>query len=77
MRYTIEHGSIASVQYVTDEYGNKIAIVGGTSEHQPEFDALPLAVRSAVNRQFGTVFALPLTRRQEFIDNSTHFTVEA
>lgn len=76
-KYTIEHGSIASVQYVIDEAGSRVTVVGETSEKQPEFDRLPLEVRAAVNRQFGLVFSLPVDRRQAFIDASTPFTVEA
>jgi hypothetical protein len=77
MKYTIQHGSIAAIQYVTDETGARTTVVGETSEGQPEFDRLPLAVRAAVNRQFGSIFSLPVARRQAFIDASVPFTVEA
>jgi hypothetical protein len=37
---------------------------------------LPLEVQAAVNKQFGTIFALPYDSRQGFIDNSIPFDVE-
>jgi len=76
MKYEIKHGSIASVVYVTDENGKQITVVGQTSEKQPEFDKLPLKVRSAINRQFGMVFSLPVNSRQRFIDANIPFIVE-
>ena len=71
--YTIEHGNIAAVQYVTTPEGRKVIVVGGT---KTEFEALPLQVRAAVNKQFGIVLSLPYGQRQAFIDNSIPFTVE-
>jgi hypothetical protein len=37
---------------------------------------LPLEVQAVINRQFGTIFALPYDDRQAFIDNSIPFYVE-
>lgn len=74
--YTITHGSIAAIQYITTPDGQKITAVGGTQEPQPSFEALPLSVRAAVNRQFGIVLSLPYNQRQAFIDNSIPFCVE-
>lgn len=74
--YTIEHGSIAAVQYITTPEGRKVTACGGTKEYQPEFEALPLQVRAEVNKQFGIVLSLPYSKRQSFIDNSIPFTVE-
>jgi len=75
MIYTITHGSIAAVQYVDTPDGQRVTVVGGTTEKQPAFDALPLAVRAAVNRQFGMVFSLPHHRREAFVVNSKPFEV--
>lgn len=76
-QYIIEHGSIASVQYVTTPAGVRVTVVGETNEPQPDFDSLPLPVRAAVNRQFGQIFSLPYEKRQAFIDNSVPFSVQA
>lgn len=77
MKYTISHGSIAAIQYVTTPDGARVTVVGETDEHQPEFEALPLAVRAAVNRQFGAVFSLPVSQRENFVKNSIPFEVTA
>ena len=73
--YTITHGSIAAVQYVDKPDGTRVTVVGMTSELQPEFEALPLAVRAAVNRQFGDVFSLPYNKREDFCKNSVPFVI--
>jgi hypothetical protein len=75
MKYTIRHGSIAAVQYVTLPDGKTITVTD-SKEPDREKDALPMPVLAAVNRQFGTIFALPLNQRQAFIDNSIPFDVE-
>jgi hypothetical protein len=75
MKYTIRHGSIAALQYVTLPDGKMIAVTD-SKEPDREKDALPIPVLAAVNRQFGTIFALPLNRRQAFINNSIPFDVE-
>jgi hypothetical protein len=74
MKYTIRHGSIAAVQYVTMPNGDVWDITD--SQEDPDKWKLPLAVQAAVNRQFGIIFALPYERRQGFIDNSVPFEVE-
>lgn len=75
-KYTITHGSIASVQYVTLPSGNKVTVTDARDGSERELSRLPLEVQAAVNRQFGTVFALPYNSRQAFIDNSIPFEVE-
>jgi len=74
-RYTITHGSIAAVQYVTLPDGRRITVTD-SQEPDPDKDALPLPVLAAINRQFGIVFSLPYERRQAFIENSIPFNVE-
>jgi hypothetical protein len=75
MKYTIRHGSIAAVQYVTLPDGKTVTVTD-SKEPDREKDALPIPVLAAVNRQFGTIFALPINQRQTFIDNSIPFDVE-
>jgi hypothetical protein len=76
MKYTIKHGSIAALQYVITPEGKELRIVY-TKEYQPDFEALPIAVRAAVNKQFGIIFSLPYGARQGFIDNFIPFEVQA
>lgn len=75
-KYTITHGSIAAVQYVTLPDGNKVIVTDARDGSERELPKLPLEVQSAVNRQFGTIFSLPYDSRQSFIDNSIPFDVE-
>ena len=75
-KYTITHGSIAAVQYVTYPGGNKVIVTDARDGSEMELPKLPLEVQAAVNRQFGTIFALPYDSRQAFIDNSIPFDVE-
>jgi hypothetical protein len=75
-KYTITHGSIAAVQYVTYPDGNKVIVTDARDGSEIELPKLPLEVQVAVNRQFGTIFALPYDSRQGFIDNSIPFDVE-
>lgn len=75
MKYTIKHGNIAAVQYVTLPDGREI-MVTDSKEPDKEKDALPLPVLAAVNRQFGIIFSLPYAQRQAFIDSSIPFEIE-
>lgn len=72
--YTITHGSIAAVQYVTKPDGAIVYVTD--SKDDLDLPRLPLEVRAAVNRQFGIIFSLPYEQRQKFIDNSIPFEVE-
>jgi hypothetical protein len=90
MQYTIKHGNIASIIHVTDTDGNLTDCIYMSKNRQPEaylnhnmrgegveaWEALPLSVRAFVNRQFGTIFALPYGMREQFIKDSVPFTVE-
>lgn len=75
-KYTITHGSIAAVQYVTLPDGNKVIVTDAKDGSELELKRLPLEVQAAVNRQFGIIFSLPYARRQAFIDDSIPFEVE-
>jgi len=86
-KYTITHGSIAAVQYIKTEGEKDIHAIYQSENKLPEaypvgdmrqdvWGALPVEVQAAVNRQFGTIFALPYDSRQGFIDNSIPFDVE-
>jgi hypothetical protein len=75
-KYTITHGSIAAVQYGTLPDGDKVIVTDARDGSEIALPKLPLEVQAAVNRQFGTIFALPYDSRQAFIDNSIPFDVE-
>jgi len=75
-KYTITHGSIAAVQYVTLPNNEKVIVTYALDGSERELPKLPLEVQAAVNRQFGAIFALPYDSRQGFIDNSIPFEVE-
>ena len=75
-KYTITHGSIAAVQYVVLPDGSQVTVTYAKDGSEWELKYLPLEVQAAVNRQFGTIFALPYDSRQAFIDNSIPFDVE-
>ena len=75
-KYTITHGSIAAVQYVTLPNNDKVTVTYALDGSEKELPKLPLEVQAAVNRQFGAIFALPYDSRQGFIDNSIPFDVE-
>jgi len=75
-KYTITHGSIAAVQYVTLPNNDKVTVTYALDGSEKELPKLPLEVQAAVNRQFGLIFALPYDSRQAFIDNSIPFDVE-
>lgn len=74
--YTIRHGSIAAVQWVTLPDGKEISVTDAKDGSETQLPKLPLEVRAAINRQFGTVFALPYGMREQFIKDSVPFTVE-
>jgi uncharacterized lipoprotein YbaY len=75
-KYTITHGSIASVQYVTLPDGQKVIVTHAQDGSERELPKLPIEVQASVNRQFGIIFALPYDSRQAFIDESIPFDVE-
>ena len=75
-KYTITHGSIAGVQYVTLPDGSQVTVTDAKDGSELELKRLPLEVQASINRQFGTIFALPYHSRQAFIDNSIPFEVE-
>ena len=75
-KYTITHGSIAAVQYVTLPDGDKVIVTDARDGSEIELPKLPVEVQTAVNRQFGTIFSLPYDSRQGFIDNSIPFQIE-
>jgi CO dehydrogenase/acetyl-CoA synthase alpha subunit len=75
-KYTITHGSIAAVQYVTLPDGDKVIVTDARDGSEIELPRLPLEVQAAANRQFEAIFALPYDSRQGFIDNSIPFEVE-
>lgn len=74
--YTIRHGSIAAVQWVTLPDGYEMSVTDAKDGSEKNLPRLPLEVRAAVNRQFGIIFALPYASREQFIKDSVPFTVE-
>jgi hypothetical protein len=74
--YTIRHGSIAAVQYVTLPDGKEVSVTDAKDGSEWRLPKMPLEVQEAVNRQFGTIFALPYDMREQFIKDSVPFTVE-
>lgn len=72
--YTIRHGSIAALQWVTLPDGSEVSVTDGRDDCT--LPRLPLEVQAAVNRQFGIIFALPYGMREQFIRDSVPFTVE-
>jgi len=88
MAYTIKHGRIAAIQYITTPEGEGLSAIYTSEGKQPEaypegnmsrdiWDTLPLPVRAAINRQFGIVFSLPYNSREDFVMSSQPFTVES
>ena len=86
MSYTISHGRIAALQYITTPTGEKLRAIHlgeGLAEAHPEgrgtnvWGTLPLPVQAAVNRQFAIVFALPYASRENFVLTSIPFEVTA
>lgn len=74
--YTIRHGSIAAVQWVTLPDGKEISVTDAKDGSEVQLPKLPLEVQAAVNRQFGIIFSLPYASREQFIKDSVPFTVE-
>ena len=74
--YTIRHGSIAAVQFVSLPNGKEISVTNATDGSEWQLPKLPIEVRAAVNRQFNIVFALPYASREQFIKDSVPFIVE-
>jgi hypothetical protein len=88
MNYTISHGRIAAIQYITTPTGEQFCAIYQSEQKQPEaypegnmsrdiWDTLPLPVQAAINRQFGIVFFLPYSARENFVLNSIPFEVAA
>lgn len=90
MKYIIRQSSIASLIHVIDETGNQTDCFFMAENKQPEaypdgnmrgdgvdaWEALPLEVRANVNRQFGALFSLPVSRRNEFVENCVDYVVD-
>ena len=76
MKYIIKHGSIAALQYVTLPNGDTISVTDARDGSAWQLKLLPLEVQAAINRQFGTIFALPYASRQSFINNSMPIEIE-
>jgi len=74
MKYTIKHGSIAAVQFVTMPNGKEITISDSKDERNLRY--LPLEVKEIINRQFDIVFSLPYESREEFVQNSIPFEID-
>ena len=86
MTYTIKHGRIAAVQYITTPEGESLTAVYMSEERLPEvsrtggsaniWNTLPLPVQAAINKQFGAVFSLPYAARENFVLSSVPFEVK-
>ena len=81
-RYTISFSNIAGIQNVQRPDGETLQCIYLSEDRQPEafqpgsmrrgqknWEELPLSIRAAVNRNFGTVFALPVMQRENFVRN--------
>jgi len=89
MKYYISPGSIACVLHVRIgkdipecEYAYNYSESTGVeaspaTQARYPFISLPLEIRAAINKYFGTIFALPIEKRQDFIDNFMPFSIEA
>jgi hypothetical protein len=87
MTYTIKHGRIAALQYITTPEGETLTAVYMSEAKQPEVNreghganiwhTLPLPIQAAINRQFGIVFSLPYAARENFVLSSIPFEVTA
>lgn len=90
MKYTIKPGIAALVhvecELFPERYGSRSSAFIFMAEGKPvergcgdpiEFDALPLEVRAAINRHFGTVFALPIEARGRYLDNLIPWEIDA
>ena len=90
MKYTIKPGITSVVDVHCDAFPLRfgarvetyIYMDGGKPVEQAPcgtlpFEQLPLKVRAAINRHFGTVFSLPLMARIEYMKNVVPWEVEA
>lgn len=91
MLYRIKQSNIASLIQVIDDSGRVTDCIFMSEGKQPEaypegncagngvaaWEALPITVRAAVNRQFALIFDLPIKSRQDFIDNCVDTVLEA
>jgi hypothetical protein len=88
MNYTIKQGRIAGIQFITTPEKKEIGAVYMSKQKQPEayfegdqsrdvWETLPLPVQAAINRQFGIIFSLPYSARENFVLSSIPFEVTA
>lgn len=91
MIYRIKQSNIASLIQVIDNSGKVTDCIFMSENKQPEaypegncagngvsaWEALPLSVRAAVNRQFGLIFALPINSRQQFVESCADTILES
>lgn len=90
MKYTIKPGIAALVDVHCDEFperfGERKQSYIFMAEGKPvekgvgdtvAFSELPIPVQAQINRHFGTVFALPVERRAEYLRNCIPWEVEA
>lgn len=88
MKYTIKHGSIASLQHIATPEGQKLSAIYMGESRLPEayidgdmsqniWETLPLSVKASINKQFGIVFSLPYDSREGFVKSSIPFEVTA
>lgn len=88
-KFTILPGNIAAVVHVKMHYDGSIPgyreatyifmadnKLPENAALSPPFESLPLEVRAAVNKHFGTVFALPVERRGAYLRSCVPFDVE-
>mgnify|MGYP003649674804 CR=1 FL=1 len=75
MKYTVNHGSIASVQYITKSNGKKFTITDSKDDHSL-LAKFPIEVQDFVNSQFEYIFSLPYALRESFIQNSIPFEID-
>lgn len=75
MKYVIFPSIAACVEVVCPHFASVFiflseeeGVVKGIGD-RVEFEELPLKVRAAINKHFGTVFALPVEQRGEYLKN--------
>jgi hypothetical protein len=76
MKFTIKHGNIAAVQYVTLPDGEIVTVTNAKDGSEEILPILPEAVQDLINKQFEVVFSLPYNERESFVKNSIPFYVE-
>lgn len=83
MKYTLKPGAIASVLFVVPEEGRTLDCIY-LAENQvvqiwpnQTVEILPVPVRAAVNKHFGTMFSLPLNRREAYLRSLVEWEVVA